>query len=50
MRSTGVEAPSIVTTSFEPTLIGIGIAVLVVAVLGTVMIWKRKKGKKKTEE
>jgi len=31
-------------------LIGIGIAVLVVAVLGTVMLWKRKKGKKKTEK
>jgi len=26
-------------------LIGVGIAVLVVAVLGTVMLWKRKKGK-----
>ena len=31
-------------------LIGIGIAVLFVAVLGTVVVWKRKKGKKKSEE
>jgi len=31
-------------------VIGIGIAVLVVAVLGTAVIWKKKKGKKKTEE
>jgi len=31
-------------------LIGIGIAVLVVAVLGTVVVWRRKKEKKKTEE
>jgi len=31
-------------------LIGVGIAVLVVAVLGTVVLWKRKKGKKKTEK
>jgi len=50
MRSTVVEAPSIVTTSFEPPLIGISIAVLVVAVLGTVVVWKRKKEKKKSEE
>ena len=50
MRSTGVTAPPVATTSFEPPLIGISIAVLVVAVLGTVMLWKRKKKKKKTEE
>ena len=31
-------------------LIGIGIAELVVAVLGTVVLWKRKKEKKKSEE
>jgi len=31
-------------------VIGIGIAVLVVAVLGTVVIWRKKKEKKKTEE
>jgi len=31
-------------------LIGIGIAVLVVAVLGTMVVWRRKKKKKKTEE
>lgn len=31
-------------------LIGVGIAVFVVAVLGTVIIWKRKKEKKKTKE
>jgi membrane protein DedA with SNARE-associated domain len=31
-------------------LIGIGIAVLVVAILGTAVIWRRKKEKKKTEE
>jgi len=31
-------------------LIGIGIAVLVVAVLGTMVIWRKKKEKKKTEE
>ena len=43
-------APPVATTSFEPPLIGIGIAVLVVAVLGTVLVWKRKKGKKKSEE
>jgi len=30
-------------------VIGIGIAVLVVAVLGTVVVWRRKKEKKKTE-
>jgi len=50
MRSTGVEAPPVVTTSFEPTLIGVGIAVLVVAVLGTAVIWRKRKGKKKSEE
>ena len=50
MRSTGVTAPPVVTTSFAPPLIGVGIAVLVVAVLGTLVIWKRKKEKKKTEE
>ena len=50
MRSTGVTAPPVATTSFAPPLIGINIAVLVVAVLGTVMIWKRRKEKKKTEE
>jgi len=31
-------------------VIGIGIAVLVVAVLGTAVIWKKKKEKKKIEE
>ena len=31
-------------------LIGIGIAVLVVAILGTMVIWRKKKEKKKTEE
>ena len=50
MRSTGVTAPPVATTSFAPPLIGINIAVLVVAVLGTVVLWKRKKGKKKSEE
>ena len=38
------------STSFEPTLIGIGIAVLVVAVLGTAVIWRKRKEKKKSEE
>ena len=31
-------------------LIGVGIAVLVVAVLGTVVVWRRRKEKKKSEE
>ena len=47
---TAVTAGAAPTTSFEPTVIGIGIAVLVVAVLGTAVIWKKKKEKKKTEE
>ena len=50
MRSTGVTAPPVATTSFEPPLIGISIAVLVVAVLGTVVVWRKRKGKKKSEE
>jgi len=45
-----VEAPPPVLTSFAPPLIGVGIAVLVVAVLGTVVVWKRRKEKKKTKE
>ncbi len=47
---TAVEAPPAPTTSFEPTVIGIGIAVLVVAVLGTAVIWRKRKEKKKTKE
>ncbi|MCG2827235.1 MAG: carboxypeptidase-like regulatory domain-containing protein, partial [Thermoplasmatales archaeon] len=47
---TVVEAPPAPTTSFAPPLIGIGIAVLVVAVLGTAVIWRKKKEKKKTKE
>jgi len=31
-------------------LTGIGIAVLVVAVLGTAVVWRKKKEKKKTKE
>jgi len=31
-------------------VIGISIAVLVVAVLGTVVVWRRRKEKKKSEE
>ena len=31
-------------------LIGIGIAMLVVAILGTMVIWRKKKEKKKTKE
>jgi len=50
MRSTGVTAPPVATTSFAPPLIGINIAVLVVAVLGTVVVWRKRKGKKKSEE
>jgi hypothetical protein len=48
--STSLTAPLAPTTSFAPTVIGIGIAVLVVAVLGTVVVWKKKKEKKKTKE
>ena len=44
-----VEAPPAPTTSFAPPLIGVGIAVLVVAVLGTVVVWRKRKEKKKTE-
>ena len=37
-------------TSFEPTLIGVGITGLVVAVLGTATaIWRKGKEKKKIE-
>lgn len=36
------------TTSFEPTLIGVGIAGLVVAVLGTATtVWRKRKEKRK---
>jgi hypothetical protein len=32
-------------TSFEPTLIGVGITGLVVAVLGTAAVWRKGEGK-----
>ena len=37
-------------TSFEPTLIGVGITGLVVTVLGTMVIWRKRKEKKKIVE